>query len=351
MTLFISICVLFAAVAVAVLVWPLLRMQRGPEGDAPRANIAATVVAALLPLVGFVAYFANSNWTWDPAKQAAPASAMDLQQMITQLQSRLAQQPDDLEGWKLLGRSATVLGDHAVAREAFGEAYTRSKGQDPDAIVGYAESLLISDEREIDGRAGELIEQALTLDPDNARALWYGGIVAFRRGDVARAQQRWVELQNHDLPPDLRQVVAERLAALSTDTGSNPQPAVAPASTPTPDVSGTGTVRLSIDIAQDLAGRMRPGAVMFVIARRGDSGPPVAVVRHSVGAWPVNVTMTDANAMMPGTSLAGGGPLTIVARISGSGQPTATSGDVFGEVGYDFASASPVKVVIDRIVP
>ena len=348
MTLFISICVLLAAAAVALLVWPLLRMQRGPEGDAPRANIAATVVAALLPLVGFVAYFANSNWSWDPAQQAAPASAMDLQQMIAQLQARLAQQPDDLEGWKLLGRSATVLGDHAVAREAFGEAYTRSKGQDPDAIVGYAESLLISDEREIDGRAAELIEQALALDPDNARALWYGGIVAFRRGDVPLAQQRWVELQNHDLPPELRQIVAERLAALGKDTGS-PQPAVAP--TPTPDVTGTGTVRLSIDIAQDLTGRARPGAVMFVIARRGDGGPPIAVVRHSVGAWPVNVTITDANAMMPGTSLAGGGPLTIVARISGSGQPTATSGDLFGEVGYDFASARPASLTIDRTVP
>ncbi len=342
MTLFISICVLLAAGAVALLVWPLLRLPRGPEGDAPRASIAATVVAALLPLVGFVAYFANSNWTWDPAKQAAPVSAMDLQQMIAQLQARLTQQPEDVEGWKLLGRSATVLGNHAVAREAFGEAYTRSKGQDPDAIVGYAESLLISDEREIDGRAGELIEQALALDPDNARALWYGGIVAFRRGDVPLAQQRWVELQNHDLPPDLRQIVAERLTALDPDTRS---------AQPAPAVTGTGTIRLSIAIAQELAGRARPGAVMFVIARRGDGGPPVAVVRHSIGAWPVNVTMTDANAMMPGTTLSGGGPLRIVARISGSGQPTATSGDLFGEVGYDFASASPVKVVIDRIVP
>jgi cytochrome c-type biogenesis protein CcmH len=345
-TLFISICVLLAAAAVALLVWPLLRAQRGPEGGPPRASIAATVVAALLPLAGFAAYFANSNWSWDPAQQAAPASAMDLQQMIAQLQARLKQQPDDLEGWKLLGRSATVLGDQTIAREAFGEAYTRSKGQDPDALVGYAESLLISDEREIDGRAAELIEQALSLDPDNARALWYGGIVAFRRGNVPLAQQRWVELQNHDLPPDLRQIVAERLAALGTDAG-NPQTGAAAA----PDAAGAHAVRLSIDIAPDLAGRARPGASLFVIARRGDAGPPVAVVRHSVGAWPVNVTMTDADAMLPGTSLSGSGPLRIVARISGGGQPTATSGDLYGEVGYDFASASPVKVVIDRVVP
>jgi hypothetical protein len=61
--------------------------------------------------------------------------------------------------------------------------------------------------------------------------------------------------------------------------------------------------------------------------------------------------MTNADSMLPGTSLSGGGPLRIVARVSSGGEPTATSGDLFGEVGYDFSSASPVNVTIDRIVP
>jgi hypothetical protein len=43
--------------------------------------------------------------------------------------------------------------------------------------------------------------------------------------------------------------------------------------------------------------------------------------------------------------------LTLVARISLSGQPVASSGDLFGEVGYDFASARPASVTIDRTVP
>ena len=55
--------------------------------------------------------------------------------------------------------------------------------------------------------------------------------------------------------------------------------------------------------------------------------------------------------MLPGMQLAGGGPIRLIARISKQGQPIAASGDLFGEVGYDFASASPVTVTIDRIVP
>jgi cytochrome c-type biogenesis protein CcmH len=90
---------------------------------------------------------------------------------------------------------------------------------------------------------------------------------------------------------------------------------------------------------------------LFVIARRGSGGPPLAVQRHPAGAWPRSVRLTDADAMLPGISLASGGPLKLVARISTSGQPVAASGDLVGEVGYDFDSAHPASITIDRIVP
>ena len=89
-----------------------------------------------------------------------------------------------------------------------------------------------------------------------------------------------------------------------------------------------------------------------LLARRGEAGgPPLAVVRRSVHSWPVSITMTDADAMVPGSSLAGAGTLDLVARISRSGQPTANSGDLYGELSYDFAATAPMSLIIDRIVP
>jgi cytochrome c-type biogenesis protein CcmH len=342
-TLFIFICALLTAGAIMSVVWPLLRPAAG-AGPAPqRANIAATIVAAGLPLVALAAYFWASDWPWDPAQQVAqPSSAPDLEHMVAQLQQRLSQQPEDLEGWKLLGRSATVLGNYPAARDAFAQAYARSQGQDPDAVVGYAESLVLNDEREIDGRAAELFEKAITMAPDNARALWYGGIVAYRRGELALAQQRWVELQNHDLPPDLRQLVAERLSELERQPGAPERPQA---------TTAKSSVSVSIQLVSALAGQVPPEATLFLIARRGDAGPPLAVVRRPVGSWPVAITMSDADAMLPGTSLASGGPVRLIARISRSGQPVAASGDPYGEVGYDFTSANPVTLTIDRVVP
>ena len=344
MTLFIVICALLTALAIASLVWPLLRPAATAEVAPQRANIAATVVAAALPLVAFAAYFWASDWPWDASQEVAqPSSAPDLEHMVAQLQERLSQQPEDLQGWKLLGRSATVLGNYPVARDAFAQAYTRSQGQDPDAVVGYAESLVLNDEREIDGQAAELFEKAITMAPDNARALWYGGIVAYRRGELALAQQRWVELQNHELPPDLRQLVAERLSELERQPGAPARPQA------TSPVGSSASV--SIQLAPALAARVPTQATLFLIARRGDAGPPLAVVRRPVGSWPVALTISDADAMLPGTSLASGGPVRLIARISRSGQPIAASGDPYGEVGYDFTKADPVTVTIDRIVP
>lgn len=342
MTAFVVLAALFLAAAIGLLAWPLAGPRRAGSA-APRAFGAAVTVAILLPLAAILVYVQASNWDWDAPPPTPAITAPDLQRMVDQIQEKLARQPEDLEGWKLLGRSATVLGNYTLARDAFREAYARTEGRDAEAVVGYAESLVLVDENEIDGQAAVLFERALELAPDNPRALWYGGITAYRRGDFALAGQRWVELQNHDLPPDLRQVLAERLAALEQSGG---RPAA-----PTDQPAAAAAIELAIALDPALAARVPPNATLFVIARRGAGGPPLAVQRRAVGAWPVNVRLSDADAMLPGITLAGSGPLTLVARVSASGQPIAASGDLFGEVGYDFTSAPPASITIDRVVP
>jgi cytochrome c-type biogenesis protein CcmH len=342
-TTFIVLAACLLAVAIALLAWPLLRAPTGQAGG--RAAITAAVVAGGLPAAAFAIYFAASNWDWQPpATTPASTPAMpNIEQAVTELKAKLAREPDNLQGWKLLGRSATVIGDYPLALTAFKEAYERTEGKDAEAVVGYAESLVLTDEREIDGEAARLFEKALELTPGNPRALWYGGIVAYRRGELALAQRRWVELQDHDIPADLRQVLAERLAELEQAVGA-PDRASSPA-------ASAGAVEISIEVAPALAGKVPAGATLFVIARRGSGGPPLAVQRRPAGAWPVTITLSNADAMLPGTKLDEGGPVRLIARISRSGQPIAASGDLFGEVGYDFASARPASIAIDRIVP
>jgi cytochrome c-type biogenesis protein CcmH len=341
LTAFVAIAALFVAAAIGLVAWPLVRRGKGASAE-PRSAAAVATIAAVLPLAAFLIYFSLSSWDWRAPAAGPTMGEQDLQRIVAQIEEKLAKQPDDAQGWKLLGRSATVLGDYPLALRAFGEAYTRTQGNDADAVVGYAESMILLDEREIDGQAAVLFERALELQPDNARALWYGGIVAYRRGDLKLAQQRWVELQDHQIPPDLRQILAERLAELERSQG-HPEPKVV--------AERRGAIDITVAIDPATAALMPADATLFVIARRGNGGPPLAVQRRPVGSWPVSLQLSDADAMLPGITLAGSGPLTLIARVSMSGQPVAASGDLFGEVGYDFASAHPVSITINRIVP
>src|SRR4030095_4874016 len=98
-------------------------------------------------------------------------------------------------------------------------------------------------------------------------------------------------------------------------------------------------------------GRGGGGAWGGAGAVRAGGAPPLSVQRHGVGSWPLQVRISDADAMLPGIRLASGGPITLIARISSSGQPIAASRGLFGEGGYDFGSAHPANITIDRIVP
>jgi hypothetical protein len=59
--------------------------------------------------------------------------------------------------------------------------------------------------------------------------------------------------------------------------------------------------------------------------------------------------LSDAEAMIPGTSLAQVDDLDIVARVSLTGRPVSSKGDLYGQVRYDPAAKGPLSVTIDRV--
>ncbi len=345
MTAFLIIASLLALLAAAAMAWPLLR-PRAVEGQAASAApLVATLAAATIGLGSFAIYFGLSDWDWDaPAEHAASAGQMDFAEVVQRLEERLAQQPGDSEGWKMLGRTRSVLGEFELAQRAYARALELTNNEDPEAMVGFAEALAMTDESSIDGKAGDLFERALSLRPDDARALWYGGIVAYRRGSFELARDRWLRLQAQSPPEQLRALLQERIAELDGRLGARS----AEASTTPPAATG---INVEVNLTPALAASSSGDATLFIIARRGTAGPPLAVIRRRASEIPLAVTLSDADAMLPGMTLTTGGPLNLIARISKSGQPTPASGDLFGEVGYDFASTGPVILTISQVVP
>jgi hypothetical protein len=173
-----------------------------------------------------------------------------------------------------------------------------------------------------------------------------------RAGDASKARSR----QLPALPSDTNEMPAQFDA---------PSPASAPAMSADsrgPAVTGSGTAAMrsgtavsgEVSLAAGLSGKAAPGATLFIIAKSVDSpGPPVAVFRGTVAAWPVKFTLDDSQSMLPGRNLSKAGRVTIEARISQSGQPMPAAGDLQGSSGvFDPAGhqPQPLKILIDRVI-
>ena len=375
MTLFVVLAALMAVVALGLLGWPIFR-ARGADGRS--AWIVLAVLAVAVPTAAGVTYWTITTWNWDPAKMAeAYAGRQSVEDMIAKLEEHLRKNPEDLDGWLMLGRSRFVTNDYPAAVDAFSSAYKVSKGTSLPAIVGYGESLALVDQSTMTGKAGELFEEALKLDPTNPKALFYGGAAAAAANHLDVARERWATLIKQPLPDEVRVAVALRIGQLDEQLGRPVDPEIAKLARTTPAESGApmgaapmaaapastapagaaatggpGAVTVHVTVNPELAQRLKPNTPLFVLARDPSApGPPFAAKRFTSALLPMDVVLTENDAMLPGRTLKTAKSLVIVARFSTSGQPMASSGDLYGEVPYDLADGKPRNLVIDKLVP
>lgn len=359
MTTFIILAAVMAALAIALVAWPLFKAR----GEGRGATGTLVVVALAIPLVAFILYGRWSNWDWSGAAQEQ-AGTHSMDQAVAMLEARLAANKDDAEGWTLLGRTHMVMGAFAKAEKAYAEAYRITGGRDADATANYAEALAMADETAMRGRAGELFEAALAVDPTNQKALWYGGLAALGAGNVQAARDRWAALAQQNPPAEVKAILDERVAELDRQLGVAPAasggpgaagatlPAATPAAAPAAAAAPAGSITVKVTLAPALAAKVPANAPLFVLARDpAQPGPPLAAKRLGAVMPPLEVVLTTADAMSEGRTIAGAKQLTIVARYSSTGMPMASSGDLYGEARYDAGQGKPVELVIDRTVP
>jgi cytochrome c-type biogenesis protein CcmH len=342
---FVLLAAALTVAVVAVISVPLLRRGSAEAGEpAPWSALAA---AGLLVVGSAVLYVCWSNWPW----QAAPA-ADSPQTMVAHLARRLESDPQNRDGWLMLGRSYIVLKEYPLALRAFERADRLSGGRDAEALTGEAEALAMSDPTELDGRAGRLIEQALALDPESGKALLFGAAIAARRGDLPLARQRFVKLLAENPPANVRPFIEQQIVVLDQELarrggGAGPAPRGGGA---TASVPAGASVRVRVTLAPGLAGAYASAPLFVFVRDPTRPGPPLAVKRL-VSEFPQTVQLTPGDSVMPGREFSAGESVQVVARIARSGNPVGASGDPFGETSYKVGKDGLVAVVIDHVVP
>ncbi len=329
------------AMAVAI---PLLRgaVTAAAPGPAPWAAVAATV---LLVIGSAVLYVSWSNWPW---RAVTPGDSP--QSMVARLARELEQNPQNLDGWLMLGRSYIALQEYPLALRAFERADRLSDGKNADALTGEAEALALTDESELNGRAGRLIERALALAPDSGKALFFGGAVAARRGDLPLARARFVKLLTMDPPADMRPLIEQQINSIDARLGGA-APAAAAGVTPPPAAASPGAqVRVNVTLAPSLAAAVGVSPLFVFVRDPAHPGPPLAVKRLE-SRFPQVVSLAPSDAMVPGRAFTAGQSVQVVARIARSGNPVGASGDPLGEVTYQVGRDGLVSLVIDHLMP
>ena len=341
------ILVVLCLLAVVFAAWPLWR-----ESHKLTPLVATTIVLTVAISVGLYGKIGSPGV---PSGRAA-SSAEELPGMdeaIARLEERLEKNPEDIGGWKMLGRSYMGMRDYQGATRAFERAMEIENGQDPQTLVDLAVAVSNRDQTPIEvGRSADLLDNALRLDANNQAALFYGGIAAANRGDTDTAADRWERLLGLNPPDNVRGILEQNVAAWRGETPPPAPAAVEASPQPADNVPADAVVSARVSLSDEATSAISANAPVFIIARDPAAPvPPIAVSRRMLSELPAVVSLSDAQSMVEGRNLSAFPEIELLARVSLSGGPAAKPGDWFGSLIVRPAENDSVTLTIDQQVP
>ena len=290
--------------------------------------------------------------------------AQQIEAMVLQLAQRLSQNPQDIEGWVMLGRSYSVLGRYQEAVQAYEKAI-QFVGEDPGILADYADAIAMANGGSLEGKALQLLKKSVSIDPSNQKALWLIGTALFERGDFVGAIEHWTHLQSLFAPgsedaasmgANIAEARSYRERQLAGEFGPAPQTTsladTMSAGGDSSVLSAPATVSGTVIISDALADQFDAGDTLFVFAKASNGPPmPLAIIRAKAGDLPLEFTLDESMAMMPTMSLAKFDEVVVGARISKGGDAIANSGDLQGELQSVAVGSNGLEIRIDSVVP
>ncbi len=209
-------------------------MTSTPTHHNTRSPVLALALALIVPGLAVLLYGWLGNapllerFAATESAAAPPAATMPpLDELVARLAARLESNPDDLDGWMMLGRTYFAINQPQRALDALAHAYALAP-DNPDVILGYAEAIVANNDHQFNSEAAKLIRQALELEPEHPGARWLGGVMAFQRGQFNMAIASWTHLLEQLDPASedaqgIRELIEEAKQRASGAANETPQ--------------------------------------------------------------------------------------------------------------------------------
>jgi cytochrome c-type biogenesis protein CcmH len=334
----------------------LLEDVDAAEVAAPRRSGrgAALLVGLAVPVCAVALYFFIGSPRAvdpraDPGADAHAISAGQIEAMVERLATRLRENPEDAEGWKMLGRSYAALGRFTEAVDAYARAAVRAP-RDAQLLADFADALGMAHGGSLQGEPEKLVQRALEIDPNHLKALALAGTAAFHRKDFAGAAGYWQRMLPL-VPPDsedaraIRENVAEARARTGVPSAGAAAPSAGARAPAHPGIRGT------VRVSEKLRDKLSPGDTVFVYARAAEGPPmPLAVLRRTAGDLPIAFALDDSMAMTPAMTVSAHPRIVVTARVSRSGNARPEAGDLQGASKPMANDAKGVVVEINEVV-
>jgi cytochrome c-type biogenesis protein CcmH len=266
----------------------------------------------------------------NPHQAQDAGHSADIQGMLSSLEAKLAKEPNNPNGWFMLGRSYMQLKQYDKAVLAFRELH-KLVGDNPSALVTLADALAMANNGQIVGEPFDLAKRALALEPQNTTALWLTGLGYQASGDTQSAIKNWEKLlplmkDDEKSAQEVKMLIAnarEQAGMPPQSEPSAPVASMAPHPSAQPATPATSAAKLTVKVSIDNTAKQNvaPEDYVMIYAQRAEGMKmPLAMVRVQVKDLPVTVDLTDANALMPSNQLSSVSEVNVLARISKSGQ-------------------------------
>ena len=279
------------------------RETKAAAAASPLDRALPAVLGALLPLaaLGLYAWLGSPGATGPTprpvAEGAAPGQAQgdlpDIQTMITRLKGRLAEQPQDIDGWITLGQTYMAIGRYPEAVDALDRAL-EIRDDLPFVNAARGEALVFAAEGRITPDARAAFEKTLETDPGEPRARFYLAMAAEQDGEPRKALEGLAALLS-DAPPgaDWAEAVRRRATALAEELGEDPA-AVLPAAPVVAAAPGGGSAAETATDPAELAAKLAENpkdyqgwiALARLRAAAGDAEGARAALQSGAEAYP-----------------------------------------------------------------
>ena len=257
--------------------------------------------------------------------------APDLATAIKLLEQKLADNPDDLQGQLLYGRSMMSMQRYDLAVSA----YKKANQLDPNnanILTELAEAIAFKNNTgSFLGEPEQYLSQAIAINPQQQKAMWLQGIVYFENLDYVKAESIWTDLLSQVESPNIKSTITKQI---NQAREAQNKPAINTDSINNSDAS-SDIYFVVIDATEEIkAMRFNPAARLYVYAKQVN-GPPMPIAAVPVAqpfSWPISVRVSDSNNLNPERKLSSFAQLEFSAKLSLSGSATPAADDIMSDL-------------------